>query len=199
MARISAWALICCLIPVLAGCANTGGPRGGNSPIIAIQPIGHVRDSTVRKVESIVADRMKAKVVLLAAKAMPKQAYYAPRHRWRAPAIAESLAKERGSDLMVFAVTDDDISNYGGNQYDWGIFGYGRGDLKVCMVSSRRIGNHPDRWRDVVTHEMGHALGLPHCLHTGCIMQAFNGEARPGRTHFCPDCWSKVGSFMRWN
>jgi len=62
------------------------------------------------------------------------------------------------------------------NKYiDWGIFGLGYVGQSGCVVSSFRLKNNGDeklitRLKKVSIHELGHNLGLPHCLNKKCVM-----------------------------
>lgn len=65
----------------------------------------------------------------------------------------------------------------------WGIFGLGHCPGSACVISSYRLksngsGKTRKRLRNVVLHELGHNLGLPHCIHTSCIMTDANEDIR---------------------
>jgi predicted Zn-dependent protease len=54
------------------------------------------------------------------------------------------------------------------------LYGYADQDSGVCLVSTARIANEPERLairlESVIRHELGHLKGLSHCYHRGCLM-----------------------------
>ena len=83
------------------------------------------------------------------------------------------------------AVTDFDISTTkrgkdGGvrkpeSKYaDWGVFGLGFRPGPTCVVSFFRLGSNQEvkleRAKKITLHELGHNLGLKHCVNKSCLM-----------------------------
>jgi archaemetzincin len=61
----------------------------------------------------------------------------------------------------------------------WGIFGLGYCPGKASVISDYRLSTtdsaiYRHRLRTVLLHEVGHNLGLPHCLNPYCIMNDAN-------------------------
>ncbi len=108
---------------------------------------------------------------------LPPSAYYEPRQRWRAdrilPLLGQLVPEARGQNVM--ALTSVDISTTKGQYADWGIMGLGQLPGTASVLSTYRMGNRgpvvfKHRLEVVAAHELGHNLGLPHCLETGCLM-----------------------------
>lgn len=114
---------------------------------------------------------------------LPKSAYYKPRNRYRAEKLLTFLKKrlpKGGSQIM--GLTGTDISTTKGKIKDWGILGYAEVDSTVCVLSAfrakRSAKSEPHgrtRLAKTAVHEVGHALGLPHCPNRGCLMEDARG------------------------
>lgn len=73
--------------------------------------------------------------------------------------------------------------------------GYGWVGEGVAVVST--WGLDPKALRVALRHELGHALGLPHCLHRSCVL-AFRpgGGAEDRGEEFCPSCARRFASVV---
>ena len=78
----------------------------------------------------------------------------------------------------MLGLTEVDISVTKDEYPDWGVFGYGELPGHTAIISSHRLrGGLRDRahlqWRVRIigTHEVGHNLGLAHCMEPHCLMQ----------------------------
>ena len=80
------------------------------------------------------------------------------------------------------------------------IFGLGYVGGKACIISDSRLAStdtalYFNRMRKVILHEMGHNLGLAHCINDSCIMSESNGNIttlnKPGGD-FCEKCKRKL-------
>lgn len=117
---------------------------------------------------------------------LPKEAYYAPRKRYRAEKLLDFLnaevAPEAEACSILLGFTAVDISTTKEPYEDWGILGLGEVGGRAAVVSSFRAGKktksarvRAERTVKVVNHELGHVLGLPHVAEPGCLMQDAEG------------------------
>ncbi len=147
--------------------------------IIAIQPLGDVKQVRLDIVKKGLEDAFGLKVETLATKPLPKEAWYEPRSRYRAEKILTFLDDKTVDQYrIVIGLTSKDISTTKDEHEDWGIFGFGEVGGRVCVVSTFRLNARGadeaklrERMRKVAIHEVGHVMGLDHCPEKGCIMQ----------------------------
>lgn len=152
--------------------------------VVAIQPLGKVREQDIARVKAGVTALLALTVVVLPEKPLPKSAWYKPRERYKADRLLDAL--EAGKPVScdrVVGLTARDISVTNDEGNDWGIFGLGQLGGDVCVVSTFRLraGQADEkmfhaRLVKVVNHELGHTLGLDHCPEKGCLMQDAGGR-----------------------
>lgn len=171
--------------------------------VVAIQPLGKVRDSDVATVKAGLEGLFAVTVVILPEKPLPKAAWYKPRDRYKADALLDALAEGKPANCdRVLGLTARDISVTNDEGNDWGIFGLGRLGGSACVVSTSRLRagkadekRFSDRLVKVVNHELGHTFGVDHCPEKGCLMQAAEGkiatvDAESGKP--CAACASRL-------
>ena len=127
---------------------------------------------------------------------MPAAAYYKPRNRYRAPVVLNYLNSYSGYDKII-GITTKDISTTKNEIYDWGVMGLGACPGKACVISTFRLKtpNKPlfnERFVKVALHELGHTMGLPHCIYSNtCFMESAEGSIKSvdrESKSLCPHC-----------
>ncbi|MBN1611910.1 MAG: hypothetical protein JW940_35090 [Polyangiaceae bacterium] len=125
-----------------------------------------------------------AEVLVLPRVALPREAYYAPRKRYRADSLLTFLESRLPSDAYrLIGATSVDISTTKPPYADWGILGLATRSGQVCVLSSfrcRRLAQDEShatiRFGKTAVHEVGHTLGLAHCPTVGCLMEDARGS-----------------------
>lgn len=179
------WLAFLCAAVLLGQAAEVRAeaPAAGERQIRAVVllvVLGEFPEALVDAVASELERVYQVEVRRRAAIPLPKEAWYAPRRRYRAEVLLEHLAKladgmPRGT--RVLGLTSVDISTTNGDIKDWGIFGLGSLDGTSGVVSGYRLWKKTkDRkkvaWRvtNTAVHELGHVLGLNHCEEPRCVM-----------------------------
>lgn len=158
---------------------------------ICLMAMGPMEDGYIGPCRRALEALYGAPTKLLDAKPLPKEAYYSKRDRYRAEKILLALNRDYfpGSGCrLIVAMTSVDISTTKGEIHDWGIFGLGEVPGTACVVSIYRLvkkfkGKIPrelavKRVAKVVTHEVGHTLGLYHCETAKCLMNDAKGTIK---------------------
>lgn len=127
-------------------------------------------------------------IAVLEKKALPKSAFTNIKSaRYRADSLIRFLKVARPDSIdIVLGLTSSDISttkrDKNGNikkpisrYQDWGVFGLGYRPGPSCIVSTYRIKNSSqnifmERLKKICVHEVGHNLGLKHCIDKKCVM-----------------------------
>lgn len=152
--------------------------------IVRLVPLGAVEPELLDAVSKAVAARVNAKVEVAQAEALPPEAFYQPRKRWRAEKLLDFLDTKAPGAWRVIGVTNAEISTTKGDIVDWGIAGLGNIGGPSCVVSAQLYKKHSKtkpvmirRFADCAVHELGHTLGMPHCETEGCVMADAKGNA----------------------
>lgn len=152
---------------------------------LILQPLGQVDASFVELARIAIEENFGiGRIEVNAPLALPESAFYRPRERYRAERLLTYLdGLVSSGDGKIVGLTAVDISTTKGPYEDWGIFGMADLGGRSCVVSSYRLARgrtEPPalaaRIKKVVTHEVGHVLGLWHCPTPGCVMQDALGK-----------------------
>jgi archaemetzincin len=168
---------------------------------LQIQPLGPVPNAALALVERALASTFAFRLERLPVNAMPPEAYYLPRKRYRAELVMAALSKQ--TPARIIGVTALDISTTKGAHADWGILGLGDIGGRACVISSFRCnkraasaGAAAIRLAKVAVHEVGHTLGLQHCPTVGCLMEDASGSVLTvdRETELCAACRDRLAA-----
>lgn len=177
---------------------------------MVVVPLGEASPDLVRFVARSIERRFDFEVHVADPIPHPKEAWYPKRKRWRAEKILDHLDRlDFGPDVTrVAAITERPISTTKGKVYDWGIAGLGSLGGKSSVFTSYLFRAYRKRARrrylrfmeNLVLHEVGHTLGLPHCPLERCLMADAKGNAvraaRRSINEFCPRCHRRIQQYL---
>jgi archaemetzincin len=136
---------------------------------------------------------------------LPQEAYYPRRRRYRADRLLEFLNEHLAGEperTRVLGLTSVDISTTKPPHEDWGVFGLGELGGRSSVISIFRLRRRARdaehlEFRIVTTaiHEIGHTLGLDHCVEPGCVMRDAEGSITTVDTstgHLGPECRAEL-------
>ncbi len=166
--------------------------------VIHIQPLGYVNAEYVNEVVSAVKKFYGYDCVVLPQVKPTDDIMAASQMRYEASKI---LDKYNSKDYVLILTTED-IACRTEKSSELGIFGLGYMPGTTCVVSTFRLrrtdGNLVpnavllERLDKICLHEIGHNLGLDHCLNDPrCMMNPANGTIRQvdrERIWFCDIC-----------
>ncbi|MCA9637162.1 MAG: hypothetical protein KC420_14140 [Myxococcales bacterium] len=160
-------------------------PTPPRSEVVLIV-LGSFPDELLDPIEETLREVLPVEVRRGGTRPLPKEAYYAPRRRYRADLLLEHLdraAAEEAPGARYLGLTDVDISTTKGKHKDWGIFGLAYVPGRAAVISSFRLKRgvrSPEhfafRVANTAVHEVGHSLGLDHCEEPGCPMRDAEGS-----------------------
>lgn len=174
--------------------------------LVKLVVLGEFDDALAEAVAQGLRDELQVEVETISGEPLPRRAYYRPRRRYRAERLLDHLRQRlegAPASVRVLGLTSVDISTTKGDVHDWGILGLGDIGGRACVISSfrmRRRGLRDQahlRFRVVSTaiHEVGHTLGLEHCLEPRGVMNDARGTIRTvdqSSGHLGPACRAEL-------
>ena len=175
---------------------------------LCLQPLGPALEAeAVTAVEQALGAVYALPVRRLPPEPLPGQAYHAPRRRYRAERLLEFLTPRLPPEgWRILGLTGVDISTTKDRYPDWGVLGLADLDGPAGVISMFRcrkgaLGEAHARTRlaKVAVHEVGHALGLPHCGARGCLMEDAAGKVATldREVDLCPRCRARLRALGR--
>ena len=188
------------LLPLGAALFVATPTPGNGAGVLYLQPLGGCGGKTQGTEQVVAALRAfyPIEVRVLECQELPRNAYYAPRKRYRAERLLTHLNERLPTGgWRILGLTDVDISTTKGSYPDWGVMGLGELPGTATVISSfrcRKQARNPahaiERLAKVAVHEIGHTLGLPHCPTRGCLMENAMGKVvtTDRERDFCARC-----------
>jgi len=169
-------------------------------PIIHIVPLGNIDKKYPELVKSYIQDFYGFKCVIDSIQPLDKDILTSSGKRYD----AIKIIKKYNSNKNILLLTDVDIAHFNKvkNIKEYGIIGLGFRPGKTCVVSTFRIKNDGhekmlDRLKKVSIHEIGHNLGLDHCVYDRkCLMNDARGTVKQidmEKIWLCDKCSKQIG------
>lgn len=116
---------------------------------------------------------------------------------------ANKLLKKYNSPKNTLIITEKDICHFKDKlRPEYGILGLGLKPGKICVISVFRLKRGAsnqktlERLEKVALHEIGHNLGLNHCINDKeCMMNDACGTIKQvdnEKVWFCKKCWNRI-------
>jgi archaemetzincin len=170
----------------------------------ALIPVGDVDPALIAMVAEDLPGIFSAEVEIYPAILLTRKHFAKDRGQYLADGLLdEFLAIVPGAGTILLGITEADLFSPGLN------FVFGIANRGKALISSHRLrpefyGREPNakvfRMRVLVeaVHELGHALGLPHCEYPGCVMYFSNriGDTDRKGPGFCFRCARKLERLM---
>jgi archaemetzincin len=171
---------------------------GPEKKVIHILPLGEVKAEYVNEVVSAVKKFYGYDCVVLPQVKPTDDIMAASRMRYEAGKI---LQKYNSKEFLLILTTED-IACRTEKSSEWGIFGLGYMPGTTCVVSTFRLRRTNgylvsstvlmERLDKICLHEIGHNLGLDHCMNDPrCMMNTADGTIRQvdrEKIWFCDKC-----------
>lgn len=161
---------------------------------INIQTLGSVNQSCVNEVKKTLESFYGVKAIIKSGLELSDDILSPSKTRYDASKI---LHKYNSNELLLI-LTEKDITHKKDKNPEWGIFGLGFCPGKTCVISTFRLYKNAnqdkmiERLSKVAVHEIGHNMGLDHCINNDkCLMNDAGGTIKQvdnERIWFCDRC-----------
>jgi archaemetzincin len=177
-----------------------------NPHLIYIAPLGDVSDELLEGIAESIGEQFGLQVKIKPNQGVPVYALDVARQQYNSNLILQKLINDLEPDgLKILGVTDVDLFSP--------IFSYVFGEAqfkgKGAVISSYRLLGNPEKESTIgcpplinrlekeAIHELGHTLGLKHCVDPDCVMNYSVGLDCADRkfSFFCSAC----RDLMLWN
>ncbi|HEY3447493.1 MAG TPA: archaemetzincin [Myxococcales bacterium] len=165
-------------------------PLAPERRLLYLAPFGKLPAGTLEKLGPVLAAGLGLPWKETKLDDFKPNAWDARRRQLDASAMLAALAPRLPEDAAaLLLVVEDDL---------WAeplnfVFGVANPETRVGVFSLARL-DTPRRLAHLVQHEVGHVLGLDHCIYYRCLMQGVNSlaEVDANGIHLCPVCLDKL-------
>jgi len=170
-------------------------------PKIVLIPIGHEDPMVVTWLKEDLQKILSASVKEGPPLPLSPHHFRKERNQYNADGMLSDLSSPgQNGDILTLGITEKDLFSPGLN-FVFGIATMGRALISTFRLRPELYGIPHNqklfRWRILTeaVHELGHALGLPHCEYPGCVMYFSNwiGDTDRKGPEFCYRCRRRIG------
>ena len=174
-------------------------------PPIALVPIGTVDPLPLAWLKKDIPGILQVNVEELPPIPLSPRYFRRERNQYLAEGLLADLAPCASTgNVLCLGITGADLFS-GRMNFVFGIACLGRALISTSRLRPESSGDAPNpgvyRWRVLTEaiHELGHALGLPHCEYPGCVMYFSNwiGDSDRKGPEFCYRCRNRIEQLMR--
>lgn len=163
------------------------------SKVIALQPFGNYNAEQLAFIRNEISTFFQTRVIILNSTTIPESYQVYNKEHYSADSLILFLSKFTNDTIgEVVGITHKEIYNLRKYEsqvknlqqihyFENSIFGLGYLPGNSCVISDYRLMStdkelYDTRLRKVIIHEIGHNLGLPHCLVDTCLMSETNSN-----------------------